>query len=117
MTERQLLASTYHDRADIYRSGAAENPDTAQMEPFATQVAAGVVCALSQSKSGSHTVSDGAGSTSESHVLFCDPAIDITAGDRLEITTATGRAFTLWAGQPFVYVSHAEIPLTGEQRS
>lgn len=117
MTERQLLESTYHDRADVYRESYVENPDNAQMEPVVTKIAAGVVCALSQSKSGSFAVSDGVGRTSSSHVLFCDPAVDIADGDRLEITTETGRTFTLWAGLPFVYVSHAEIPLTGEMRS
>ncbi len=117
MTERDILASTYFDRADVYRQSHQEDPDTAQMRPVVTQIAAGIRCALSQGKSGSHTVSDGAGATRSSYVLFCDPAADIAAGDRLEITTKTGRSYTLWAGQPFVYVSHAEIPLTGEMRS
>ncbi len=117
MTERELLATTYHDRADVYRKADLPDPNTNQMRPAVTRVAAGVACALSQSRSGKHTVRDGVGVTDSSHVLFCDPAVDIQAGDRLEITTEAGQHFTLWAGAGFAYVSHAEIPLTGEQRS
>lgn len=55
--------------------------------------------------------------TASSHVLFCGPDADIRAGDLLEIRTEAGQTFRLRAGRPFVYVSHAEIPLSGEERA
>lgn len=117
MTERDILALTYHDLADITRRSYVSNPDTAQMTPSDVPVAEGVACALSQKSSGSLTVVESAGQTQSSYTLFCDPSADIKAGDRLKITTSLGQSFILFAGRPFVYVSHAEIPLTEEKRT
>ena len=117
MTERQILESTYFDRADVYRRANAKDPETKQMRQTEVLVISGLPCALSQVRSGSLTQGDGYGVTSISHVLFFAPDADLQAGDRLEVTTGAGQRFTLWAGRPFLYSSHGEVPLTGEAQA
>ena len=48
-------------------------------------------------------------------VYFCAPEADIRLGDKLIVHTAAGDALTLRAGRPMRYVSHAEIPLGGDE--
>ena len=117
MTERDILAATYFDRADVYRQKTVRDEKTNQMRPSEELAASGLPCALSQSSSGKHVLPDGAGMTASSHVLFCGPDADIRAGELLESRTEAGQTFRLRAGRPFVYVSHAEIPLSGEERA
>lgn len=72
------------------------------------------LCALSQKSSGSSAVVEAAGQTQSNYTLFCNPSADIKAGDRSKRTSSLGQSFILFAGRPFAYVSHAEIPLTEE---
>lgn len=117
MTECQILESTYSDRADVYRRSETKDPVTKQTRQYEDVVESALRCALSQNKSGSLTMGGGAGSASSSYTLFCAPDIEVIAGDRLLILTAAGQQLSLWAGKPFVYPSHMEIPLTAEERT
>lgn len=117
MTERQILESTYHDNADVHRRLETKDPVTKQTRQYEDVVEPALLCALSQNKSGGLTMGDGVGSTSSSYTLFCAPDAELIAGDRLLIRTAAGQQLSLWAGKPFVYPSHMEVPLSAKERT
>lgn len=116
MTERQALESTYWNSCRIYRRSKVKNPTTKQMEQVEGCIAENVPCALSRGKSGDIRFTDQHGQYQSAYVLFCPPETPIQAGDRVEVTTAQ-QQFSLWAGKPFLYISHAEIPLMEEERA
>lgn len=116
MTEQKVLESTYHDHATVFRRTGVKDDVTKQTHKCETVVAKDIPCALSRNKSGSLTISDGIGHTSSSYTLFCSPGTEIQSGDRLLVTTEAGQQFVLWAGKPFSYGSHLELPLSEDER-
>lgn len=114
---QELLEGTYKDVARVFNRTPRKNPETKQTEQVEEMFLTDLICALSKDKSGGHSVSGGVGSTVSSYTLFCSPTANIAAGNRLEITTLAGQTFSLFAGQPFCYLSHMEVPLTAKERS
>lgn len=117
MTEQEALESTYWDSCCIYRRVKVKNPDTKQMEQTEACIAENSLCALSRNNSGDIQFDDQHGRYQSAYILFCSPETPIQAGDRVEVTTAQQQQFTLWAGKPFLYASHAEVPLMEEERA
>ncbi len=119
MTERQAVESTYWDRCSIYRRTREKDPDTRQQVQTETCTAQDIPCAVSQRSAGSSqgglSLSGQYGSASASYTLFCSPETDIRFGDRVEVETGAGQTLSLWAGKSFLYASHAEVPLSGEE--
>lgn len=117
MTERQALENTYWDRADVYRRINVKDPDTGQTRQTEERVLDGIICALSQGGGAPLDTAGGYGRTEGEYTLFCPLAADIREGDRLEVATEAGQTFSLRAGRPFAYVSHAEIPVKEVKRA
>lgn len=119
MTERQAIESTYWDRCSIYRRSREKDPDTRQQVQTEILTAQDIPCAVSQRSTGSSqggiAFAGQYGIASVSYTLFCAPETDIRLGDRVEAVTGAGQILSLWAGKLFLYASHAEIPLSGEE--
>jgi len=113
---RQALEATYGDRCTVYRRTSAKGPDKVTRQTEAA-VATNVACALSQRRNRDLSLGNESASVYNSYTLFCSPDVGVTAGDKVVVASATGQTFTLWAGRPFIYVSHAEVPLYEEERA
>lgn len=117
MTARQALESTYRDKAAVYRRVNVKDPDTGQTRQVEESVAEGVICALSSPSGAILDTGGGYGRTDGAYTLFCPPDADVREGDRLEVATEAGQTFSLRAGRPLVYISHAEIPVKEAKRA
>lgn len=118
MNERQAIESTYFDKLTIYRMDSSyKDPKTKQTKQVESIIAEDVSCALSQSKGRETKFTSTHGEVYGSYTLFCAPEVDIIAGDKIVVTNQLGQVFNLWAGKPFKYISHAEIPLSEEERT
>ena len=80
-----------------------------------TLIASEVPGAWSKTGGDQYSQSGRAGLARVDGVYFCAPEADIRLGDKLIVHTAAGDALTLRAGRPMRYVSHAEIPLGGDE--
>lgn len=114
MTERQAIEATYWDKYDVYRRENFKDPETRQTRQSERLLFQSLDCAVSRSKSGEHSIVDSRGVVRSSYTLFCAPETPIVPGDRIVVHTAAGQELSLWAGEPFFYSSHAEIPLSAE---
>lgn len=117
MWSKEILKRTYFDRCSIYRKEEAESPSglTRQVRGL---VAADVPCALSRKRPDGAGREGPHGVIAAEHVLFMDPGVEVLAGDEVEvIRQAAPAAQRYWAGEPFVYSSHQEIPLRREERA
>lgn len=117
MNERQAIESTYFDKCTIYRRDNYKDPKTKQTKQTEIVVAENIKCALSRNSGRETSFTTTHGEVQGSYTLFCAPEVDIGSGDKIEVVTAVGQSFTLWAGKPFKYVSHAEIPMSEDERS
>ena len=116
MRERDILATTYFDSADVYRRGNTEkDPVTKQTRQTETLIASEVPGAWSKTGGDQYSQSGRAGLARVDGVYFCAPEADIRLGDKLIVHPAAGDALPLRAGRPMRYVSHAEIPLGGDE--
>lgn len=116
MTEREAIESTYFDRCSTTRRVAGKDPATKQTKQTEVAVLRDIPCALSQDKAGELSLSGDSGKAAGNYTLFHAPECDIQKGDKITVTTAVGQSFTLWAGKPFLYISHAETPLSEEEQ-
>lgn len=116
MTEREAIESTYFDHCSTYRRVPVKDPATKQTKQTEAAVLRDIPCALSQDKAGELSLSGDSGKAAGNYTLFHAPELDIKKGDKVTVTTAAGQSFTLWAGKPFLYLSHAETPLSEEEQ-
>lgn len=118
MNERQAIESTYFDKCKIFRKdNSFKDPKTKQTKQSEIVIAEDVKCALSRNSGRETSFSSSHGEVKGSYTLFCAPEIDIIPGDKIEVITSVGQSFTLWAGKPFKYISHAEIPMSEDERT
>lgn len=72
-----------------------------------------IPCAFSQSSRNSQnaTQTDSVNVIKYNPKIFCDPNLDIIAGDRIEVRFNTRLLGSFTASEPYIYNSHQEIPL------
>lgn len=117
MNERQAIESTYFDKCTIYRRDNYKDPITKQTKQREVAIAENINCALSRNSGRETNFTNSHGEVQGSYTLFCAPEVNIDSGDRVEVITAANQSFLLWAGKPFKYISHAEIPMSEDERS
>ncbi len=118
MREQDILATTYHDAADVYRRvNRAKDPETKQTRQTEALIASGVPGAWSKTSGDPYNQSGRVGLARVDGVYFCAPDAAIQLGDKVVVRTAVGDELTLIAGKPMRYVSHAEIPLGANDRA
>lgn len=49
--------------------------------------------------------------------IFCDPTLDIKAGDRITVNYGSKVIGKFQAGEPYVYDSHQEVPLIKDNKN
>lgn len=70
-------------------------------------------CGYSQSKRNSNTTrTESVNQIVYQPKVFCDPTLDVRAGDRITINYNTRVIGEFTAGEPYIYDSHQEIPIT-----
>lgn len=117
MNERKAIESTYLDKCTIYRRDNYKDPISKQTKQTEIIIAENIKCALSRNSGRETNFTTAHGEVQGSYTLFCAPEVDIISGDRIEVTTSMVQVFALWAGKPFKYISHAEIPMSEDERS
>lgn len=116
MLEKDILAKTYFDTATVYRKQATE--DTNGISTLTYQIVHNnIPCALSQKQLTTPTQNESNNYRYDS-LLFVDPTKTIKPGDKLVITIgANSDTRTMYAGEPFIYTSHQEVPLLRDERA
>ncbi|MDL2217385.1 hypothetical protein LJC27_01855 [Christensenellaceae bacterium OttesenSCG-928-M15] len=118
MNEQDILATTYHDTADIYRRVSLEKDAvTGQTRQAEQLIVSGVSGAWSKTKDDTYHTSGKSGLARVDGTFFCAPKTDIMLGDRVVVHTEMGDTLDLRAGRPMRYVSHANVPLGGDDRA
>lgn len=119
------IESTYFHVMNISRIGDKEETDGSTVQDYVKVPLLQLLpCGYSQSK---RNVMNAEQTDSVNKIvlvpkIFCDPALDVRVGDRLEVhfKIKTAAGFTLkkigdfQASEPLLYDSHQEIPLLGE---
>lgn len=123
MWSKTIIERTYFDRCNIYRK-----TDTTDQSGITKQtrqpVAEFIPCALSKKRLEAYQQQDGHGAITNEHILFISPEIEVMAGDEIEVIRSSLSYATpdltpqrYWAGEPFLYSSHQEVPLRKEERA
>jgi hypothetical protein len=116
--ERKILETTYTDNAAIYRRiNGEKDPVTKQTRQTEELIHTAVPGGWSKNSGDPYRSTGLTGLARVDGVYFCAPDADIQLGDKVTVTTAAGDCFTLRAGRPMRYVSHAEVPLGGDERA
>lgn len=72
-----------------------------------------VKCKYSQlGRGGNTTRSESTNTIKTIPKVYCHPSLDIRAGDRIVINYGTKILGNFTAGEPYIYASHQEIPIT-----
>lgn len=112
MRESEILASTYHDRMDVYRTVMSESSEHLS-ETTDKKIGVNVLCELDK---GSESLLEGdVQGVSTSYTVFTQPDVDVLEGDKL-IISHLGRVYECVAGMPFKFSSHLDIPVTLKER-
>lgn len=109
MNELEILESTYYDTAKII--GYRDVETTSGITRLEEIEICDIKCALSKTQLGYIEKQEANNLLDYSLVMFCNPTIDIKAGDKI-IINQMGRELEFIAGEPFKYTSHQEVPLT-----
>lgn len=111
MSEADVLAATYDDLCDVYRTGLVKlkSGETRPMEN--QQIYSGVPCALARPSGGKAKQAPGVMQATAEYSLFIRPEIDIMKGDRV-VVTRLGRTEEYIAGQAAHEPSHNNVPLS-----
>lgn len=112
--ESNILALTYEDRMDVYRTKEVTDDETGISDRVEKKIYTNISCALSKKNNPIITQGEPNNHNVE-HVVFCNPEINIENGDRLVITRYKKNTSYI-ASAPFKYYSHTEIPVTGLER-
>lgn len=116
MSEREILESTYNDHAAIYRRANSEkDPVTKQTKQTEELIHPDISGAWSKNGGDPYRSAGRTGLARVDGVYFCAPDADIQLGDKVTVITQAGDSFTLRAGRAMRYVSHAEVPLGGDE--
>lgn len=116
MLEKDILAKTYYDMATVYRKQPTEDANGITSNQYKLTHTA-VSCALSK-KQLSTTNQTESNNIKYDSVLFLDPSILILAGDKIVVTIgANEQTRIMYAGEPFIYSSHQEVPLLRDERA
>lgn len=117
MSEKSILERTYFDKCNIYRKEHIEENSITKLRRRI--IYENIPCALSKGRLGPPTKRDNFNENRQEHLLFIAPEIEILAGDEIEVilgVNGKGKKETFWAGAPFVYPSHQEVPLAKDER-
>ncbi len=117
MNEKDILAKTYFDLATVYRKQPTEDEDNITSNAYIA-VHQSIKCALSKKTLKATNQTDTSNNIEYESHLFLDPATLINAGDKIVIVIgANNESRTMYAGEPFIYSSHQEVPLTRNERA
>lgn len=108
------IESTYFHTMSVSRLTRKKNTHGATVQEYtAIPILQLVPCAFSVSKSSS--INTTRSNTNNTIVyepkIFCNPNLDIKAGDRIEVLFNTRNLGSFTAGVPYIYSSHQEVPL------
>lgn len=112
--EKRILAKTYFDRLDVYRTRLVKNPDTGESSLQEVCVYADCPCALSMSSKNAPERGTAADEESNENVIFADPELQMHNNDRVVVRTASGQVYEGRTGKTFVLGSHGETNLKVE---
>lgn len=118
MKEREAIENTYYDVMDSFRRENVIDEISKQTKQTERQILSAVPCALSKNNMKNKIeIGSNYADTEGQYTLFCFPDTDIISGDKIIIRTPQKQEFLCYAGKPFKYLSHAEIPCSEQEKA
>lgn len=108
------IEQTYFHKMSVSRAGSGDSWDGDSTLTYApVPLLQLITCAFSQSNRNTANASQttAANTITYNPKIFCDPSLDIRAGDRITVNYGTRVIGTFQASEPYIYDSHQEIPL------
>lgn len=116
MSEAEILEMTYFDKATINGKIKYKKPNGATAFKDGIK-ARDINCSISKKDLAVGEQTDTINKLIYKEVMFCNPKINIVAGDNIKVTLECGEIQHYEAGKPFYYSSHLEVPLITRNRN
>lgn len=113
--EKRILAKTYFDRMDVYRSLLTKDPDTGETMQDEVLLYENRPCALSVTSKDAPDTGTILGTVQNQNVIFSDPELICQENDRIILRAQSGQVYKGRTGMTYVAGSHGETVLKVEK--
>lgn len=113
--EKRILAKTYFDRVDVYRSRLTKDPDTGETLSGEWLLYENQPCALSVSNKDAPDSGTIVGTVLNQNVIFAAPELICQENDRILIRTESGQIYEGRSGMTYVAGNHGETSFKVEK--